>query len=114
MDTARPTPDRTATDEACRAFQPVLEFLGRRWVGIVLLAGQRGARRFSQYRAMVPGISDRLLTQRLRELEQHGLIERTVIPTTPVQILYTPTQRGEGLMDATRPLLAWSLANPPE
>jgi DNA-binding HxlR family transcriptional regulator len=111
---ARSTPAPTATDEACRAFQPALEFLGRRWVGIVLLAGQRGARRFSQYRAMAPGISDRMLTQRLRELEQHGLIERTVVPTTPVRILYTPTQRGEGLLDAARPLIAWSLANPPE
>ena len=56
-------------DDQCRSYQAVLEFIGRRWVGAVLLAGSQGARRFSQYRALVPGISDRLLSQRLKELE---------------------------------------------
>lgn len=48
-------------DEKCRSYQALLEFIGRRWVGAVLLAGSQGGRRFTQYRALVPGISDRLL-----------------------------------------------------
>ncbi|GAA1406158.1 winged helix-turn-helix transcriptional regulator [Catellatospora coxensis] len=101
-----------ASDAACRGFQPVLELLGRRWVGMIMLAGRRGARRFGHYRAFAEGISDRVLTQRLRELEQHGLIERQVIPSTPVQILYTPTARGVELMDALQPLFDWTARNP--
>lgn len=100
------------SDAACRSFQPVLELLGRRWVGMVLLAGQRGARRFGHYRAFVHGISDRVLTQRLRELEQVGLLERQVIPSTPVQIRYAPTARGAELIDAMQPLFDWTARNP--
>ena len=101
-----------ASDAACRGFQPVLELLGRRWVGMIMLAGRRGARRFGHYRAFAEGISDRVLTQRLRELEQYGLTERQVIPTTPVQILYSPTPRGLELMAALEPLLEWTARNP--
>ncbi|MFE7305697.1 winged helix-turn-helix transcriptional regulator [Streptomyces sp. NPDC057546] len=58
---------------------------------------------------MIDGISDRLLSQRLKELEAAGLIERTVIPTTPVQIRYQPAPDGRSLVDALRPLAQWSL-----
>jgi DNA-binding HxlR family transcriptional regulator len=93
--------------EACIKSQVILEAIGRRWTGGVLLAGYRGATRFGDYRRMVPGVSDRLLSQRLKELEHMGLIEREVIPTTPVQILYHPTKEGAGLMSALQPLIAW-------
>ncbi|MEJ3747802.1 helix-turn-helix domain-containing protein [Actinomycetes bacterium KLBMP 9797] len=101
-----------ADDATCEAFQPILELIGRRWVGVILLAGAHGARRFGQYRALITGISDRMLTQRLRELERQDLIERTVIPSSPVQILYAPTARGEQLIEALQPLLRWSLRHP--
>jgi DNA-binding HxlR family transcriptional regulator len=87
----------------------VLELVGRRWTGAILLAGSRGARRFSEYRASVGGVSDRLLAQRLRELEAWRLIERTVIPSTPVQIRYALTVRGAELMAVLQPLVDWGL-----
>lgn len=93
--------------EMCRTSQDAIEFVGRRWVGVVLIAGYVGARRFSEYRRFSVGISDRMLTQRLRELEHRGLIERTVIPTMPVQITYAPSPRGEGLVRALQPLVEW-------
>ena len=65
---------------------------GASLVGVVLIAGYVGARRFSEYRRFSAGISDRMLTQRLRELEHRALIERTVVPTMPVQITYAPTR----------------------
>lgn len=95
-------------DDQCGGFQAVLEFVGRRWVGAVLLAGAEGARRFTQYRNLVPGISDRMLAQRLKELETYGLVCREVVPTTPVQIRYTPSPQGEELIRALQPLVAWS------
>lgn len=97
-------------DAECRSFQRALEFIGRRWVGAVLLAGSQGARRFGEYRRLVPGISDRLLAQRLKELEQHHLVVREVIPTTPVQILYKPSQAGDALIEALQPLIVWATA----
>ena len=95
-------------NDDCRSFQRVLEFIGRRWVGAVLLAGSQGARRFGEYRRLVPGISDRLLAQRLKELERHHLVVREVIPTTPVQIRYRPSPEGAELIKALQPLIAWS------
>ncbi len=91
----------------CRDAQELFEFVGRRWVAVVLIAGHQGARRFGEYRRFADGISDRILAQRLRELERHGLLERTVVPTTPVQISYTPSQRGLELVRALEPLYAW-------
>jgi DNA-binding HxlR family transcriptional regulator len=98
----------TIDDDKCRAMVQHLEFLGRRWVGAILLAGIRGARRFSEYRVLVEGISDRLLSVRLKELEADGFIERVVTPTTPVSISYAPTRRGRELIAAAQPLTAWA------
>jgi len=101
----------TIDDEKCRAMVEHLEFVGRRWVGAILLAGVRGARRFSEYRLLVEGISDRLLSVRLKELEAEQLIERTVTPTTPVTISYAPTRRGSELIAAAQPLAVWAAAD---
>jgi DNA-binding HxlR family transcriptional regulator len=101
-------PDVPVIDEpGCRSFQNVVELVGRRWTSAILLAGRRGARRFGEYRASVPGISDRLLAQRLKELEAEGLIVRTVIPSTPVQVRYALSADGEELMSILQPLVDW-------
>lgn len=108
----RAQPRRTAAPEIddgqCTTYVPILEFIGRRWMAAILLAGAYGALRFSDYRQAVAGISDRLLTVRLRELRERELIEREVIPTTPVQIRYRPTEEGLALLKAIQPLLKWS------
>ena len=53
-----------------------------------------------------------MLTRRLRELEQHGLLDRTVVPTMPVQVIYTPTPRGIDLVCLLQPLIVWFAAAP--
>ncbi|WBB58743.1 helix-turn-helix domain-containing protein [Streptomyces sp. WMMC500] len=98
-------------DEVCRSFQCSVEIVGKKWTAAVLMAAMQGARRFVDYRARIPGISNHLLSQRLRELEGHQLIERIVVPTTPVQITYRPTDRGAGLMRVLNPLVEWSVKN---
>jgi DNA-binding HxlR family transcriptional regulator len=105
---AAPAPASSAHDadvRDCREMRSLLEFVGRRWIGAVLFASTRGARRFGEYRHSVVGISDRLLSQRRKELESLGLVEREVIATTPVQVLYRPTTLGVELIAALRPLL---------
>ncbi|MFC8799646.1 winged helix-turn-helix transcriptional regulator [Promicromonospora sp. NPDC057138] len=96
-----------AEPDECDLFQRVVERAGRRWSGAILFAAVAGARRFVEYRRAVRGISDRVLTQRLRELEQQGLMAREVVPTMPVQILYTPTPAGADLIKALGPLAEW-------
>ncbi len=96
-----------AKEDECLLFQRTLELAGRRWSGAILYAGVAGARRFVEYRRYVRGISDRLLTQRLRELERQGFITREVVPTMPVQIRYTPTSAGAELVAALQPLGTW-------
>lgn len=95
--------------EDCQLFQRTVELAGRRWSGAILFAAVAGARRFVEYRRFVHGISDRLLTQRLRELERQGFIAREVVPTMPVQILYTATPAGAELIAALRPLGDWGI-----
>ena len=101
-------------EERCRSFRGSVELVGRKWTAGILLAGMRGARRFVEYRALVEGISDRLLAQRLRELEAEGLIVRTVVPTTPVLVRYRPSERAQGLMRALQPLIEWSIQDGPD
>lgn len=95
-------------DETCPRFQETLETVGRRWTGSILMAATQGARRFGEYRAVIHGISDRLLSQRLKELESQGLMERTVVPSTPVQITYSLSPAGKDLIEALQPLAEWT------
>lgn len=94
-------------DAECRRFQMAAEIAGRKWTASILLAGARGAERFSEYRALVDGISDRLLSVRLKELEQEGLMLREVTPTTPVQVRYRLSPAGRELIAVLHPLVRW-------
>ena len=94
-------------DEECHRFQASVELIGKRWSSAILLAVGRGASRFSEIVASVPGLSDRLLSQRAKELEREGFLEREVIATTPVQVRYTLTPRGLDLIRSLQPLIDW-------
>ena len=94
-------------DAECHRFQASVELIGKRWSSGIVLAVARGAHRFSEITAMVPGLSDRLLAQRLRELEAAGLLEREVIASTPVQVRYRLTAKGSDLLQSLQPLVMW-------
>src|SRR6266496_4198873 len=78
----------------CMAFQQAIELLGRRWTGVIVYMLLQKPHRFNELLTSVHGISDRLLTERLRELEEHGLVERRVIPDSPVRVEYLLTEAG--------------------
>jgi DNA-binding HxlR family transcriptional regulator len=101
-------------DDACRKFLAGVELAGKRWSASILLAGARGARRFSEYRRMIDGISDRLLAQRLRELTELGLLRRDVIPSMPVQTQYLLSERGQELLMSLAPLIRWGQKYAPD
>jgi DNA-binding HxlR family transcriptional regulator len=88
--------------------QETLAIVGRRWTADVLVVCGRGEpKRFGDIRRLIDGISDRLLSQRLRELDSLQLIVREVVPSTPVQILYQLTPGGKELLAALEPLIGW-------
>ncbi|WP_410676132.1 winged helix-turn-helix transcriptional regulator [Amycolatopsis sp. cmx-4-68] len=103
--------DTHTCDAASDAASDAMVFLSRRWMSAVLLAAGRGAVRFGTYRRMVAGISDRMLSVRLKELVSHGLIRREVVPTMPVQVLYHLTERGRSLLDAATSMARWAYGN---
>jgi DNA-binding HxlR family transcriptional regulator len=95
-------------DEQCLKFTGAVELAGRRWSASIMLAIARGAGRFTQIVASVPGLSDRMLAQRLRELEIESLIVREVVPSTPVQVLYRLSDRGRDLLHSLQPLVGYA------
>ncbi|SER46349.1 transcriptional regulator, HxlR family [Lentzea xinjiangensis] len=100
-----PPPDN---EESCHRIPRSTDVLGVRWTGRILIAAARGARRFTEYRTLVPEISDIQLTLRLKQFQVRGLVERTVVPSTPVQSTYRLTADAEQLIRAIRPVSAWS------
>src|SRR5437870_3658838 len=78
-------------------FQRAIELIGKRWTGAVVKALIPAPARFNQLLSGIPGISDRVLTERLRELESEGLVERLVDPGPPVRVSYRLTARGRAL-----------------
>jgi DNA-binding HxlR family transcriptional regulator len=88
-------------------FQRAIELIGKRWTGAVIRALMPGAARFNQLLMGIPGISDRVLTERLRELEMEGLVERLVDPGPPVRVSYRLTARGRALNPVIASVDAW-------
>ena len=107
MATTRPLPS-IMDERLCSGFQSAVELIGRRWSAAILMSMSYGAERFSEIARMVDGLSDRLLSQRLKELENEGLIVRTIVPTTPVHSRYTLSDRGQELMKVLRLLAEWA------
>lgn len=92
----------------CTRYQAAVELIGRRWSGAVLFTLIDGPHYFREVIAAVPGISDRLLSQRLRELESEGLIERSVHDGPPARVSYRLSAAGEELVPALRGVYAWA------
>jgi DNA-binding HxlR family transcriptional regulator len=88
-------------------FQRAIELIGKRWTGAVIRALLPGPARFNHLLIGIPGISDRVLTERLRELEYEGLVERLVDPGPPVRVSYRLTARGRGLSPVIASVDAW-------
>jgi|SRR5579875_198816 len=82
--------------------------LERRWQILIIYAALSGAARFSEFAAAVEGISPRVLSERLRELEQAGLIERSVLPSSPPAVEYRLTEQGRRLAPVIEAVLDYA------
>jgi len=92
----------------CPRYHHAVELIGRKWTGAILSSMQMGRTRFTEIAAMVPGLSDRLLSERLKELEAEGIVQRIVTPDTPVKIEYRLTEKGEALGGVTAAISDWA------
>jgi DNA-binding HxlR family transcriptional regulator len=98
----------TQTRGVCPDFHAAIELIGRRWTGAIVSALTEGPMRFGELAKAIPGLSDRLLSQRLRELEKAGVVERTVEPGTPVKVSYSLSEKGADLGPAMAELREWA------
>jgi DNA-binding HxlR family transcriptional regulator len=92
----------------CSLYQGAVELIGKRWSGAILLVLLDGPLHFSEIRELVPDISDRLLSERLKELEAEGIVERRVIDGSPVRTEYALTKKGAALEPSVRALQGWA------
>jgi DNA-binding HxlR family transcriptional regulator len=92
----------------CPMFQDAVELIGRRWTGSIVRTLLTGSSRFGEVLAKVPGLSDRLLSERLRELEAAGIVERRVYPEVPVRIEYALTEKGRELEAIVTAISGWA------
>ena len=100
--------DTSHPPELCSRFHRASELIGRRWTGAIIFVLLESRCRFATLRAAIPDITDRMLSERLQELEQEGIVERTVVPDTPVRVEYALTRKGRGLSTAIAAIGEWA------
>src|SRR5437588_11154672 len=102
------THGEAAAPGCCPFYHEAVELVGRRWTGAILRVLMDGPLRFSEIAQAVPELSDRLLSERMKELEAHGVVARTVVPGPPVRVEYGLTEMGRELEPALSELKAWA------
>src|SRR5512138_1933893 len=98
---------KEAISQVCSVFHRAVELIGKRWSGAVIAAMEEGAVRFGGIREAIPGISDRLLAERLRELEEEGILCREVADSRPPSVSYRLTDKGKALAPILEAIREW-------
>ena len=97
-----------AEAQKCPRYEHAIQVLGKRWTGLLLDTLLLGPRRFCELTSIVEGLSDRVLSDRLRELEAEGLITRVVYPQIPVRVEYKLTEKGYALKPTIDAIHDWA------
>jgi DNA-binding HxlR family transcriptional regulator len=92
----------------CPLYHEAVELVGRRWTGAILRVLMDGPLRFSEVAQAIPELSDRLLSERMKELEARGMVRRTVIPGPPLRVQYELSVMGSELEPALAELQNWA------
>jgi DNA-binding HxlR family transcriptional regulator len=101
-------PAAEARPDCCPYYHEAIELVGKRWTGAIMHVLLPGPLRFSEVAAAVPDLSDRLLSERMKELEARGLVERRVDPGPPVRVEYALTRMGRDLGPALEEIKDWA------
>ncbi len=92
----------------CSLYHRAVELVGKRWTGAILSVLLDGPLRFSEIKQLVPDLSDRLLSERLKELEAEGIVARRLTGHGPGRVEYGLTAKGRALEPAVRALKSWA------
>ncbi|MEQ1344971.1 winged helix-turn-helix transcriptional regulator [Acinetobacter seifertii] len=95
----------------CRATREILDRIGDKWSLYIIASLAKGTMRFNELRRSIDGISQRMLTLTLRELERDGLVSRTMYPTIPPRVDYELTELGQTLLVPVMALVSWADTN---
>ncbi|WP_081686461.1 winged helix-turn-helix transcriptional regulator [Candidatus Solirubrobacter pratensis] len=107
--TTAPTSPHAEECQCCPRLHEAVELVGKRWTGaIVYVLLQGGRLRFTQIAQAVPDLSDRLLSERMKELEARGIVARHVLDGTPIRVCYELTEKGRELAPALGELKTWA------
>src|SRR2546426_9189502 len=98
----------TDTGHICPKYEQAIQLLGKRWTGLLLYTLLEGPKRFCELTSTVEGLSDRVLSDRLRELELEGVVERVVYPQIPVRVEYKLTDKGRALEPVVLEIQKWA------
>lgn len=96
------------TEKVCVRYQHAVEIVAKRWTALILKVMMQGSKRFSELAEELEVVSDRVLSERLKELEQEAIIERRVFAEVPVRVEYTLTEKGRALGPVVAALEKWS------
>ena len=97
-----------AAPQLCVRFHKASELIGRRWSGAIIFVLLHARCRFATLREAIPDITDRMLSERLQELEEEGIVERTVVPETPIRVEYALTKKGRALAGPIEAITEWA------
>lgn len=92
----------------CPRYESAMEMLGKRWTGLIIRVLLDGPKRFKEIKEQIPDMSDKMLTDRIKELESSGILVRNVYPETPVRIEYELTPKGKGLEPIIETIQCWA------
>ncbi len=98
----------SSTGSICPRYEHAIQLLGKRWTGLLLYALLDGPQRFCELTSTVEGLSDRVLSDRLRELEVEVIVERVVYPQIPVRVEYKLTEKGRALEPVVNAIHKWA------
>jgi DNA-binding HxlR family transcriptional regulator len=92
----------------CPKYEVAMDIIGKKWTGLIIRVLMDGPKRFKDIKSQIPEMSDRMLTERMKELEAVGIVKRNVYPETPVRIEYALTDKGISLKNIINAIQEWS------
>ncbi|WP_138493074.1 winged helix-turn-helix transcriptional regulator [Paenibacillus pinistramenti] len=92
----------------CPRFETAFSFLGKRWNGLIIQTLMNGPKRFKDISNLIPSMSDKMLSERMKDLECEGILTRHVYPETPVRIEYELTEKGKALRPVMDQIQSWA------
>lgn len=98
----------TGTESSCQKYRHAIEFIGKRWTGIIIYNLFDGPKRYYELLNAIDGISDRLLTERLKDLEEEGLLVKHIIADSPRKVEYELTEPGHQFKYVFKAILDWN------